>query len=231
MISDLSDLCILWYEHMFYLYRITNMTNNKVYIGQSVDPTGRWRAHRRDSANPKVPIQHAIKKYGQHNFEFEVIAQCLTQNDANQLETELVSQYDSFIANGKGYNATHGGSNAPKSQEWRNQISQIREDPDWKKKYAETYSKSAKRRCIEKPHTVPVRPAKPSLGVKQSPELKAKHSEIAKSIRHLINKPGRRKLTPEQTQAVLQDTRSFKKIAIDYGVSDTLIGRIKKRGN
>src|SRR5580698_6149356 len=94
-----------------YLYKITNMINQKLYIGQTVDPVSRWRGHCRDSATPKVPLQFAIKKYGNHNFAFEVIAACRSVDDANYLETELVKQYDSYVSNGKGYNATHGGMN------------------------------------------------------------------------------------------------------------------------
>jgi len=105
-------------ERIIYLYKVTCITNNKIYIGQSVDPTGRWRAHRRDSSDPKVQFHYAIKKYGSHNFEFEVIACCKTQDDANDMETELVAQYNSFVSSGYGYNATHGGMNAPKSEAW-----------------------------------------------------------------------------------------------------------------
>jgi group I intron endonuclease len=111
------------------------MTNGKNYIGQSVDPDSRWRAHRRDSAKPKVPFHHALKKYGTHNFDFEIIASGILpctcqpglpgpcQVDANDEETFLVDQYNSFISNGKGYNATRGGMNAPKSEEWRQHMS------------------------------------------------------------------------------------------------------------
>ena len=105
---------------MHYLYRITNMINNKIYIGQTIQPEKRWYQHRRDSANPKVPIQYAIKKHGAHNFIFEVIACCKTQDDANETETLLVAQYDLFVSNGKGYNATQGGANAPR-EPWTNE--------------------------------------------------------------------------------------------------------------
>lgn len=103
-------------NRIIYLYRITNIINGKIYIGQSIDPGSRWRAHRRDSADPKVPIQYAINKYGNENFDFMIIASCKTQDAANELETILVIQYDSY---NNGYNATHGGCNAPKTETWR----------------------------------------------------------------------------------------------------------------
>lgn len=108
------------------LYRITNKNNGKNYIGQAADLSKRWSDHRRAVRlnKPTQAIHHAIIKYGIDNFEFEVIASCKTQDDANFIETELVSQYDSFIANDKGYNVTLGGMNAPKTEEWKKVISQ-----------------------------------------------------------------------------------------------------------
>src|SRR5271163_2921813 len=106
-------------DRIIYLYRVTCLINNKIYIGQTVDPSSRWRGHKRDAANPKVPFHHAIKKYGADNFDFEVIVSCRGQDNANELETELVKQYHSYVTNGGGYNATHGGFNAPKSEAWR----------------------------------------------------------------------------------------------------------------
>ena len=104
---------------IFYLYKITNLVNRKIYIGQTINPRARWYAHRNDAAKKKPPqiITRAIKKYGNHNFEFEVIACCTNQNDTNEIETLLVAQYDCYIKNNKGYNATLGGMNAPKSEE------------------------------------------------------------------------------------------------------------------
>src|ERR1700722_3132659 len=107
-----------------YLYRITNLINGKIYIGQSVSPESRWRAHRRASEDPEWAIHYAMRKYGINNFEFEVIASgilpctCLPgiaglcQDDANYEETFFVAYYDSFIGDGKGYNETLGRDNA-----------------------------------------------------------------------------------------------------------------------
>ena len=53
-------------NRIVYIYRITCLVNNKNYIGQTINPPLRWNGHRRDSANPKVPIQFAIKKYGKN---------------------------------------------------------------------------------------------------------------------------------------------------------------------
>jgi len=108
-------------QKIWSLYRITNLINGKVYIGQAADVSRRWHDHRRAVKlnKPTQAIHYALIKYGLNNFEFIVIASCKSQEDANFTETLLVSQYDSFIKNGNGYNVTLGGMNAPKTDEWK----------------------------------------------------------------------------------------------------------------
>ena len=55
------------------IYKITNLYNNKVYIGQSVDIEERWKQHLRAVENPEYSIHKAIKKYGIENFSFEIV--------------------------------------------------------------------------------------------------------------------------------------------------------------
>ncbi len=95
---------------MHYLYKITNLINNKLYIGQTIQPTKRWYDHRNAAARPVQIISRAIHKYGAHNFIFEVIATSKTQEDANLIEILLIQQYESHISTGKGYNTSLGGT-------------------------------------------------------------------------------------------------------------------------
>jgi group I intron endonuclease len=110
---------------IYYLYKITNTTNGKIYIGQSVNPRSRWYSHKKEAERevPRMVIARAIKKYGSPSFLFELIACCRNQDDANEIETELVRQYDSRNSD-KGYNIALGGMNAPKTEEWKQKISQ-----------------------------------------------------------------------------------------------------------
>lgn len=106
---------------MWTIYKITNLINQKTYIGQAINVSKRWSDHRAAAIHnhPVQPIHYALIKYGLENFDFEAIASCKTQDDANFIETELVKQYNSYIEDGKGYNATLGGMNAPKSEKWK----------------------------------------------------------------------------------------------------------------
>lgn len=71
-------------------------------------------------------INQAMKKYGIENFTFEVIACCLNQDDTNDTETLLVIQEESHVSLGKGYNVSNGGSNAPKTETWKKEMSELR---------------------------------------------------------------------------------------------------------
>jgi group I intron endonuclease len=108
---------------MHYLYRITDTLNNKVYIGQAADTKRRWYDHKWNARqeNPIQYISRAIAKYGVQNFIFEVIAGCLSQDDANELESILIIQYNSRDKQ-FGYNIKPGGNVAPQAEETKIKI-------------------------------------------------------------------------------------------------------------
>jgi len=94
------------------LYRITNLINGKVYIGQTVNADRRWSDHKWLSKKKHEQYVHsAMNKYGIENFSFEVIAECKLPDDANEAEKQLIIQYDSRNPE-KGYNLAPGGETA-----------------------------------------------------------------------------------------------------------------------
>lgn len=100
-----------------YIYIITNLINNKIYIGQTVCTIKeRWRHHVKPGySNRKTVIDRAIKKYGQDNFtikELLKIEDCdkkILQDRLNILEREYIDKYKSLEKYG-GYNIDIGGS-------------------------------------------------------------------------------------------------------------------------
>lgn len=104
---------------MYYLYKITNKLEGKIYIGQTNDPDYRWRQHCsyaiKDYKN-KQYIHRAMGKHGVENFIFEVIAMCRTPKDTNEIEGILIEQYNSRDKT-IGYNIRFGGSNSPHAEE------------------------------------------------------------------------------------------------------------------
>ena len=92
------------------IYKITNLINGKIYIGQSVDIQYRFRNHKSESFNPKsnaydTAIHRAIRKYGVENFSFDVVEEC-DQEELRDREIYWINYYNSF---GEGYNLTTGG--------------------------------------------------------------------------------------------------------------------------
>lgn len=87
-----------------YLYKITNLINGKVYIGQTVNPKRRWYTHqRRKDGCPK--LYAAINKYGADNFRFEILV-IGSKEYINNLESLAIEKFDSME---NGYNIRPGG--------------------------------------------------------------------------------------------------------------------------
>src|ERR1700686_1957334 len=109
----------------FYVYCFTNKINGKVYIGKTKDTKKRYNKHKK--APGDCPYFHkAIKKYGIDNFEFVIIGECLTEDEALKMEIRNIVQYKSNIRE-YGYNLTNGGdgiSGHTHSPETRAKISQ-----------------------------------------------------------------------------------------------------------
>lgn len=95
------------------IYKVTNLHNHKVYIGLTKDYNKRHSAHIKDCFNPTSSRYHftlykAIRKYGLHNFYWEILGHCRTRKELNQAEIICIEHFQS---NNKiyGYNNTSGG--------------------------------------------------------------------------------------------------------------------------
>ena len=92
------------------VYVITNIINNKQYVGKTNrDSESRLQEHFRESnlsRSENRPLYRAISKYGIDNFTLEVIGRNLTPQEASDLEVEKIRELQTF---GNGYNATIGG--------------------------------------------------------------------------------------------------------------------------
>ena len=60
------------------IYRITNLVNEKYYIGSAVDLDKRKASHFNKSTN--IHLQRAIERYGKDNFLWEVLEECSKEN-------------------------------------------------------------------------------------------------------------------------------------------------------
>ena len=93
------------------IYRVTNLINNKIYIGQTVTSLitrriGHYSNARRGTFD--IPFHKAIRKYGEDAFLWEVADVAWSRDDLNDKEKKWIAFYDSNKRD-KGYNATIGG--------------------------------------------------------------------------------------------------------------------------
>jgi len=90
------------------IYKITNLINGKLYIGQTIYPLSyRFTNHISDAKNNRgYAMASAIRKYGKENFKIELLEEC-SIDCLNDLEIKYIKQFNSITPNG--YNLTHGG--------------------------------------------------------------------------------------------------------------------------
>lgn len=85
------------------IYKIENLINHKVYIGQSLDVYRRFIAH--INAKDTTKFHNSLRKYGYKNFSFELIKETY---DLNYWEYILVKLYKATDER-YGYNMVEGG--------------------------------------------------------------------------------------------------------------------------
>jgi len=87
------------------VYMVTNLINGKVYVGKHMAPE-------HDPLDVSylgsgIGIRRAVDKHGAHNFKKELIAICDTEEQAYELEAQIVT--DEFVARPDTYNGVSGG--------------------------------------------------------------------------------------------------------------------------
>lgn len=89
-----------------WIYKITNIQNNKIYIGQTIRPVqDRFNRHINDALHNIIDTRfaRAIRKYGKDNFSLEIIDTAQSQNKLNDKERYWIQYYNSVK---EGYNET-----------------------------------------------------------------------------------------------------------------------------
>ena len=135
----------------FIVYLHKNKINNKVYIGQTCkNVQARWRSGQGYYKQPR--FYEDIQKYGWNNFEHIILAENLTQEEANILEKKYIEQYQARDPE-FGYNIHVGGrsiagENNPMygrhhSEETKQKIREAyaRRDPEYYQKLKESAQK------------------------------------------------------------------------------------------
>ena len=120
------------------IYKITNLQNNKIYIGQTIRSVdARWREHLKSAQlGTDLHLYEAIRLYGKDNFIIEVIDNATSQEELDNKEKYWIHYFNTLNPE-KGYNNIEGGNSNPmfnktiaqkhnnkmRSEEVRNKIS------------------------------------------------------------------------------------------------------------
>lgn len=110
------------------IYKIENIVNKKLYIGQSINFLERYRSHcetpyNKNSDQYDLPLYRSIRKYGLVNFTITIIDTADSIDDLNKKEIYYISKLYTCIDYGKGYNLDLGGKNGLKSEYTKRKMS------------------------------------------------------------------------------------------------------------
>lgn len=115
---------------MYTVYKITNLINQKSYIGSSTRVEKRWQQHKTCAFNPNkisynYPLYRSFRKYGIDNFSFTILKNDFPSIEKmQQYEKEMIIAYNTLIPNG--YNQTEfTNSNSIASENTRKHIAKI----------------------------------------------------------------------------------------------------------
>lgn len=93
------------------IYKATNNINGKSYIGQTIKKLKCRKSIHINSMNNKnirdTYFYKALNKYGKDNFTWEVLEECNSKEELDEMEFHYIKQYNTFNPNG--YNLTYGG--------------------------------------------------------------------------------------------------------------------------
>lgn len=126
-------------EIKYYLYKITNRVNGKMYIGITKNPDKRRNQHlySRSISKKNYPIRLAVEKYGAENFSFEVL--CIGNEEyIYDLERKAIAAYGTVR---NGYNISVGGKGGEGSR--------VKSRKDDKPLYVSEFWFPNRRTCME----------------------------------------------------------------------------------
>jgi len=93
------------------IYSIRNKTNNKRYIGSSVNISKRWNTHKRylrKQMHDNIHLQSSWNSYGEENFIFEIIEENISEEYLIEKENFYLEFYEIGINGSNVFNSSKG---------------------------------------------------------------------------------------------------------------------------
>ena len=192
--KEISTMSI--YAH-YTIYKITNLINNKVYIGQTIQkPKNRWKQHKcsgnRKNTSKTAPLYYSMRKHGLEKFIFEPICSCFDIGELNLRETYFILLYHSNEAK-FGYNCDTGGDRKILSIETKERMSLSRKGKTYEEFYGVEKAKDMRKQRSDQGHNL-CKLNEINAARKLNPELHMHgpdHPNYDQTIYHLVHKDGR----------------------------------------
>ena len=134
------------------IYKITNLVNNKIYIGQTINSIDkRFKKHlsQINCTNICSALYSAFAKYGKENFIIELIVSGeYSKDELNELEIFYIKKFDSLSPNG--YNLQSGGNSFIVVESVKKQTSEKLKGREikWKNEISEGVKKLWSNKCF-----------------------------------------------------------------------------------
>lgn len=164
------------------IYKATNKINGKCYVGQTRHSLEyRKRLHLSKARQGlDTHFYQAIRKYGEDNFEWEIICSAKDKQTLNELETFYITKYDSIK---HGYNMVDGGDNNIMDVESvKNKHDEVMRSEEVRKKISDSMKKYRKEHPFTEEHRKKLSEKAMGnqhfLGHKHTDEFKRRMSEI-----------------------------------------------------
>lgn len=121
------------------IYCITNLINNKRYIGQTYNLSYRWRRHLcdlRHNNHSNNHLQASFNKYGEQSFDYSILEKC-SLIDLDEKEKYWIKIYNSLE---NGYNQADGGLGCRGYKHTESELAKMRavHNPDPVLQYSES---------------------------------------------------------------------------------------------
>lgn len=182
----------------FGIYSITNIVNNKKYIGSTAKSfNSRWKKHitnLKNGGHASHHLQNSWNKYGENNFEFKIEEVVDSLENLLNLERDYIAKYDSY---NNGYNENPDPNFSPmlnkNTQEkvsegmkkyWERLKEELSED-EYKKLCREKYGHSAWNKGIK-------------MSEEQTKNMRVKKKEVTQAMKdvHIANAQRRKDNAP-----------------------------------
>ena len=124
------------------VYKITNLINNKIYIGQTTQKINRRFLQHCEKRKSIISI--AINKYGKDKFKLEILESCESLEELNTKEKEHIIKNNSIVP--FGYNLSSGGNNFKHNKETKLKLSKLKKGKPCK---AQSLAMQGKKQSIE----------------------------------------------------------------------------------